>query len=92
MTYLTVKAQKFRGKLRDYLDSLIADKDAYFVITRNRQETGVIISIDRWQRLQMLEGWAEAQRIKEDIDAGNAQTISWEALEHQAEVRYGMGS
>jgi PHD/YefM family antitoxin component YafN of YafNO toxin-antitoxin module len=90
MDDMIVRAEKFRWKLRDYLDNLIANKDAYFIITRNRREAGVMISVDRWQRLQILEAWAEAHKGKEDYEAGKTDLVTWEELQRLAEAKYGV--
>lgn len=79
MTVKIYKAEDARAQMRAVLDDALMGR-AESVIERNGKPAAVVISYERWQRLEQerkkkLEQFAAARA---DLDAGNYRT--WEAV------------
>jgi len=86
MTTLTLKSDEARQQWRDILDK--ARMGARVVIERYARPDAVIVGYEQFnallQRIQELEAWQEAQRIKQNIDSGSEQVVTFE--QHKARM------
>ena|SRR5437016_5098048 len=96
MQIATFKSDEARSRWRDMMD--IALTGGRVIVEWYRKPQAVLVGYaqcnEMAQRLQALEAWAEAQRLNQAIESGEAQVVTFER--HKAKMQakgatYGIG-
>lgn len=86
MDISTFKSDEARSRWRDMMDAALTGERV--IIERYAKPQAVLIGYKQFNamadRLHELEAWAEAQRIKQDIESGKAQVVTFE--QHKARM------
>lgn len=87
MTITTFKSDEARNRWRDMMDTAMTGGQV--VVERYNKPQAVLLGYqqfaDLMQRIHELEAWQEAQRIKQNIETGQAQVVTLD--QHKARMR-----